>query len=417
MKVLITGGDGFCGWPTALHVANRGHDVLIVDDRSRRRIANDLIAQSLTPIASIERRVSTWNHVSENPISFRQLNVAEDYDALKETFNRFEPDAVVHLAAQRSAPYSMRNHESSYYTVFNNILSVQNILHLLSSEYPRTRLVHLGSIGVYGYTDRSTMIPEGAVDFSYSVSGMQETKVRASYPVHPGSLYHTSKAQIGLLLEYYARVFDLDIVDLYQGIVWGTQTPETLMHNDLINRFDYDEFYGTVVNRFMVQASLGLPLTVYGKGNQTRAFIHIADSVRCIEMALTAQRRESNTVQVYHQVAETRPVRSVAETIALHTGANIQTVANPRGENEDHRFLVDYGRFRALGLQLRTLHQNFLQEMQETVLLYRDRLNRDVMDPRIVWGRSRAGAPEYEHVIVNPVHTVPAFHAPDVKSI
>ncbi|NTF59388.1 NAD-dependent epimerase/dehydratase family protein [Agrobacterium rhizogenes] len=388
MKVVVTGGDGFCGWPTTLHLANRGHEVLIIDDGSRRRIANDLTAQSLTPIVSLKQRVETWNNEFRKNLQFQTLNIAEDYEGLRTALREFGPHAIVHLAAQRSAPYSMGDRTGGYYTLFNNILSIQNILHLISTEFRDVRLVHLGSIGVYGYSDHPNAIPEGLVEFRYDADEDRGARVRTRFPVSPGSLYHTSKAQIGVLLDYYHATFGLDLVDLYQGIVWGTQTPETLMHKNFVNRFDYDEYYGTVVNRFLVQGSVGLPLSVYGKGMQTRAFIHIADTVKCIEAALLAKRRNDAGVQVYHQTAETLSVRAVAEAVARFTGAEIDTIANPRGEVEDHRFSVVSDRFRNLGLRPRTLAEDLLQEMQETVFRYSRRLNADVIAPRVVWGRS-----------------------------
>lgn len=385
MKVVVTGGDGFCGWPTSLHLANRGHEVLIIDDGSRRRIADDLAAQSLTPIASLEHRVITWNTEFAGNLQFQSLNIAENFDGLRSALRQFEPDAIVHLAAQRSAPYSMGDQINGYYTIFNNILAIQNVLHLLASEFWGVRLVHLGSIGVYGYSDHPGVIPEGLVDFRYVAGNERPARVRARFPVNPGSLYHASKAQIGVLLDYYQSMFGLDVVDLYQGIVWGTQTAETQMHENFVNRFDYDEYYGTVVNRFMVQGSLGLPLSVYGKGKQTRAFIHISDTVKCIETALTATRRNSPGVQVYHQTAETLSVSAVAETVARFTGAKIGTIPNPRREVEDHRFAVASNRFRDLGLRPHTLADDLLQEMQQTVFRYRTRLNGDVISPSVIW--------------------------------
>lgn len=385
MKVVVTGGDGYCGWPTSLYLANRGHEVLIIDDGSRRRIADDLTAQSLTPIVSLKQRVETWNNEFGNNLHFETLNIAQDHEGLRTVLGKFGPDAIVHLAAQRSAPYSMSDRTGGYYTLSNNILSIQNILHLISSEFPKARLVHLGSIGVYGYNDHPSTIPEGAVEFWYDCNEDSSTPVRSRFPVSPGSLYHTSKAQIALLLDYYQAMFGLDVVDLYQGIVWGTQIPETQMHANFINRFDYDEYYGTVVNRFIVQGSVGLPLSIYGKGLQTRAFIHIADSVKCIEAALLATHRDNSGVQVYHQTAETLSVRAVAETVARLTGAEVGTIKNPRGEIEDHRFSVASDRFRNLDLHLRTLENGLLQEMQETVFQYTSHLNTNVISPRVVW--------------------------------
>ena len=281
MRIFVLGGDGFCGWPTALHLANRGHEVLIVDDLSRRRIDEELGNASLTPIRSIHERVSAWRELTGQRILFEKVDVAADYEAFRALLLAHKPAAVVHLAEQRSVPYSMRSAAHRRFTVDNNVSATHNVLAALAECKLDAHLVHLGSVGIYGYeTTLGYRIPEGYLEVKVSEPQAPEA-FEMLHPVNPPSVYHMTKALDQVLLAYYAKNDGIRITDLLQGIVWGTQTAETSRDERLINRFDYDAVYGTVLNRFVLQATLGHPISVYGSGGQTRAFIHIGDAVRC----------------------------------------------------------------------------------------------------------------------------------------
>jgi len=333
-----------------------------------------------------------WREVSNRTISFRDIDVSTQYDGLVEAFEVFQPDAVVHLAAQRSAPYSMSGARQSTYTLANNVLSISNVLQAIVRAGRDIRLVHLGSIGVYGYEKRGYPLKEGEVEFQLVTSTGAGHRIMAPQPRYPGSIYHVSKLQISALLDYYARYFAVKITDLYQGIVWGTQTPETRLDPRLVNRFDYDEQYGTVINRFLVQAILGDPLTIYGTGGQTRALIHIEDTTRCIELALQSTPEESSKVRILHQVAEQRSIRDIAAQVSRWTGAATINLPNPRTETEEHDFSIDAEGLLALGARPRTLEHDLASETIDTVGKHRARIVRDRMLPSVDW-RLRTAKP------------------------
>src|SRR3954452_21421804 len=276
MRVLVLGGDGFCGWPTALHLSARGHEVAIVDNLSRRNIDVELEVGSLTPIRPIGERLRAWTEVSGGEIRFHRFDVAENSLRLLSLFREFRPDAVVHFAEQRAAPYSMKSPWHKRYTVDNNVNATHNLLAaLVEAELGDTHVVHLGTMGVYGYGTAGTALPEGYLNVRMDAADGGEVEAEILYPANPGSVYHMTKTLDQLMFAFYAKNDELRITDLHQGIVWGTQTPETSLDERLINRFDYDGDYGTVLNRFLMQAAIGYPLTVHGTGGQSRAFIHI----------------------------------------------------------------------------------------------------------------------------------------------
>lgn len=285
MKIVVLGGDGFCGWPASLHLSDIGHDVTIVDNLSRRRIDEELGAESLTPIATIEERLAAWEEVSGKTINFRNIDVAQDYEGLLAFINEFQPDAIIHFAEQRAAPYSMKNPVTKRYTVDNNVNATHNLLVAVVESGLNIHIVHLGTMGVYGYGTAYMKIPEGYLDIKVD-TGEELIDQEILYPTNPGSVYHMTKVLDQNLFAYYAKNDELRITDLHQGIIWGTHTPQTERDERLINRFDYDGDYGTVLNRFLMQAAIGYPLTVHGTGGQTRAFIHIRDMVKCIQLAL-----------------------------------------------------------------------------------------------------------------------------------
>jgi len=328
MRVLILGGDGFCGWPTALHLSARGHAVEIVDNLSRRRIDGELRAGSLTPIVPLDERLAAWREVSGRAIRAHQITVGKDYDELLDLLQTFRPDAVVHFAEQRAAPYSMKSARHKRYTVDNNLNATHDILAAIVDSGLDIHLAHLGTMGVYGYGTVGMAIPEGYLTVKVETpAGWVEKEVL--YPPSPGSIYHMTKTQDALLFQFYARNDKLRITDLHQGIVWGTQTLETRLDPRLINRFDYDGDYGTVLNRFLMQAAVGYPLTVHGPGGQTRAFINIQDTVRCVELALTHPPARGERVKVMNQMTECWRVADLAQMVAGESRVEIACTRVP----------------------------------------------------------------------------------------
>ena len=350
MKVLVIGGDGFCGWPTALHLSDQGHDVIIVDNLSRRKIDVELGVDSLTPIAPIETRLAVWKEISGKTIGFEYLDVALEYQRFLDLLLSERPDAIVHFGEQRAAPYSMRTPSAKRYTVDNNVSGTHNVLCAIVESGQDIPLVHLGTMGVYGYGwSGSAPIPEGYLTVKVPTpDGDIDREIL--HPANPGSVYHMTKTLDQLLFAFYAKNDALRITDLHQGIVWGTQTPQTERDERLINRFDYDGDYGTVLNRFLMQAAIGHPLTVHGTGGQTRAFIHVRDTVRCIEIALSNPPKRGEQVSVFNQVTETYRVRELAELISKITGVEIANLPNPRKEAAENDLNVTRDRFVALGL-------------------------------------------------------------------
>lgn len=387
MKIIVFGGDGFCGWPTALRLSKDGHEVIIVDNLSHRRIDRELGVESLTPIAGIDERLAAWQRVSGRSIAFHNVDLAQDYEGLCSLLAEFRPDAVVHFAEQRAAPYSMRDATSKRYTIDNNINATHNLLVALVDLDLDAHLVHLGTMGVYGYDGDGLEIPEGYLDVTVANEAGQSFQRSILYPTQPGSVYHLSKSLDQLLLQFYARNDRLRITDLHQGIVWGTQTDETRLDEALVNRFDYDGDYGTVLNRFLAQAANGYPLTVHGSGGQTRAFINIQDTVRCVVLALENPPPQGERVRIINQLAETQSVRAVAELVASVTGARLANVDNPRKEAPSNSLRASNRMFRTLGLNPILLKDALLNESLEVVERYKHRFDPDVVPARALWTR------------------------------
>ena len=312
LRILILGGDGFCGWPTSLHLSACGHDVAIVDNLARRNADVELEAESLTPIQPMGTRLATWRELTGRDIPFHRFNVAENYRQLLDLLLEWQPDTVVHFAEQRAAPYSMKSSWHKRYTVNNNVNATHNLLAALVEAELDAHVVHLGTMGVYGYGTAGVKIPEGYLRVRIDTDEGTEVEQEILYPVNPGSVYHMTKTQDQLLFAFYNKNDGTRVTDLHQGIVWGTQTAETRLDERLINRFDYDGDYGTVLNRFLMQAAIGYPLTVHGTGGQTRAFIHIQDTVRCIQLAArepARARRSCPRVQPDDRVPPSRGAR------------------------------------------------------------------------------------------------------------
>ena len=394
MKIAVLGGDGFVGWPTVLHLSDQGHEVHIIDNLSRRWIDTELGVQSLTPMDSIQERCRIWYELTGRRLDFHLIDVAKDYDLLRDWLATHKPDAVIHFAEQRAAPYSMKSDRHKNYTVNNNTSATHNLLVALTETGIDAHLVHLGTMGVYGYSSVGAAIPEGYLDIEIEDLQGKKKGLEVLYPTKPGSVYHMTKSLDQIMFQFYAQNDGLRITDLHQGIVWGTHTEQTRRDEQLINRFDYDGDYGTVLNRFLIQAAIDYPLTVHGTGGQTRAFIHLQDCVRCIALALQNPPKAGDRVKIFNQMTETHRIIDLANMISKMTGAKIAFIPNPRKEAMENDLIVKNDQFLALGLDPITLEKGLLSEVVDVAKKYAHRIDRKRVPATSAWTKDIAARVE-----------------------
>lgn len=383
MKVLIIGGDGYCGWATALYLSNRGYEVGILDSLVRRHWDLQLGADTLTPIASIQKRIERWRDLTGKSIDLFVGDIT-NYEFLDKSLEQFQPEAIVHFGEQRSAPFSMIDREHAVLTQVNNVVGTLNLLYAMREKFPDCHLVKLGTMGEYGTPNID--IEEGYITIEHN--GRKDT---LPYPKQPGSMYHLSKVHDSHNIHFACKIWGLRATDLNQGVVYGVLTEETGMDELLINRLDYDGVFGTALNRFCIQAAIAHPLTVYGKGGQTRGFLDIRDTVRCVELAI-ASPAEPGEFRVFNQFTELFSVGDLANMVqkagtALGLKVEIDNIDNPRIEKEEHYFNAKNTNLLNLGLQPHFLSDSLLDSLLNFAIKYQNRVDKNYILPKVAWRR------------------------------
>jgi UDP-sulfoquinovose synthase len=385
MKICVLGGDGYCGWATALYLSGKGHTVAVVDNFIRRQWDFELGVQTLTPIQPLSDRLRVWGELSGKAIELFVGDV-NDYEFLSGIIESFQPDAVVHFAEQRSAPYSMIDRKHAVFTQVNNVVGTLNLLFALQELKPDCHLVKLGTMGEYGTPNID--IEEGYIRIEHN--GRSDL---LPYPKQPGSFYHLSKVHDSHNMMFACKIWGLRATDLNQGVVYGTVTDEVVLDEALINRFDYDDVFGTVLNRFCAQAAVGHPLTVYGKGGQTRGFLDIRDTVRCIEIACLNPANPGEC-RVFNQFTEQFSVLELAGMVQaaarkLGTRVEIEHLPAPRVESEAHYYNAKHSKLIDLGLQPHYLSDSLLDSLMNIAIRYQDRIDTSLFLPQVQWRNSR----------------------------
>jgi UDP-sulfoquinovose synthase len=380
-KVIIFGGDGYCGWPTALHLSDAGMEVCIADNFSRRLWDFELGIGSLTPIRTLQERTAAWRECSEREISVEVGSLLE-YEFVARVLETYQPDAVVHFAEQRAAPFSMIDRSHAVFTQYNNVIGTLNLLFGLKEYAPDCHLVKLGTMGEYGTPNID--IEEGFIEIEH-----KGRKDLLPYPKQPGSFYHLSKVHDSHNIMFTCKAWGLRATDLNQGVVYGTVTEQTEQDERLVNRFDYDDIFGTALNRFCLQAALDYPLSVYGRGGQTRGFLDIRDTVRCVELAINNP-PEAGQYRVFNQFTEQFSVLQLAQMVQesgkkFGLDVNIEHVPNPRVELEEHYYNAKHIKLIDLGLQPHYLSESLLDSLLNIAIKYRDRVDPSIIAPRVNW--------------------------------
>lgn len=385
--IFVLGGDGFCGWPTSLKLSKVGYDVHIIDNLSRRKIDIELDTNSLTKLESINRRLDVWNNVTGNNILFHNLDLSNEYDRFLNLINKYDPEIIIHLAEQRAAPYSMKSSKTARYTVNNNLNNTHNVLCAIVESKKDIHVIHLGTMGVYGYgTIPDTIIPEGYIDVKMKNSKGEEMETQILHPSYPGSIYHMTKTQDALFFQFFAKNYKLRITDLHQGIIWGFETDETKLHPELVNRFDYDSDYGTCLNRFIVQSLNNIPLTIYGTGEQTRAFINIQNSIECIKLAVENPPNKGDKVKIFNQMTETLTLNQLVDVIKkVKQHTRINYLDNPRNELVKNDLSVSNRKFLNLGLKAILLSENEIKIIFDQLEKHKDNLQTKSILPVSFW--------------------------------
>jgi UDP-sulfoquinovose synthase len=385
LKITVLGGDGYCGWATALYLSARGHSISIVDNFARRQWDHELGVQTLTPIRPLTERLRAWREVTANEIELFPGDVT-DYEFLSSVIREVQPDSVIHFAEQRAAPYSMIDRKHAVFTQVNNVVGTLNLLFALREYGPNCHLVKLGTMGEYGTPNID--IEEGYISIEHN--GRKDV---VPYPKQPGSFYHLSKVHDSHNIMFACRIWKLRATDLNQGIVYGTMTDEVALDPALINRLDYDEIFGTVLNRFCVQAAAGHPLTVYGKGGQTRGYLDIRDTVRCIELACLNPAAEGE-FRVFNQFTEQFSVLQIAHIVqsaAGHLGLSVEVdhLPDPRVEAEEHYYHAKHSKLIDLGLTPHILSESVIDSLLGIAVKYRDRIDSSLFLPQVNWRNAR----------------------------
>ena len=385
MRICVLGGDGYCGWATALYLSRKGHTVSIVDNFLRRQWDHEIGAQTLTPIEPLPERLRVWQELTGKTIEFQYGDVT-DYEFLASVLESARPDAVIHFAEQRAAPYSMIDRKHAVFTQVNNVVGTLNLLFAIHELRPDCHIIKLGTMGEYGTPNID--IEEGYIKIEHN--GRSDV---LPFPKQPGSFYHLSKVHDSHNMMFACKIWGLRATDLNQGVVYGTMTDEVAMDEALINRFDYDEIFGTVLNRFCVQAAAGHPLTVYGKGGQTRGFLDIRDTVRCVELACLNPAKPGEC-RVYNQFTEQFSVLELAhmvQTAAKEMGlpVEIDHLPDPRVESEEHYYNAKHSKLQDLGLRPHLLSDSLLDSLMNIAMKYQDRIDRSLFLPQVEWTNSR----------------------------
>ena len=382
MRILILGGDGYLGWPTAMHFSAKGHEVHAIDNYLRRRAHQEAGTDSLTPIlGSLPARADAWKEISGKEIGVTEGDLT-DWATTERLFRDFQPEAIVHYGEMPSAPWSMISREHAVFTQFNNVINTLNVLYAIRDITPDAHLVKLGTMGEYGTPEID--IEEGYIEIEHN--GRKDT---LPFPKLPHSMYHLSKVHDSHNLHFASRMWGMRTTDLNLGVVYGIHTDQTQLDERLMNRFDYDESFGTALNRFCLQAIIGHPLTVYGKGGQTRGYLNILDTIQCIELSV-ANPADAGEMRIYNQFTEQFSLMELAELVQKAGSdygleVSIDHIANPRTEKEEHYYNAKHTKLLDLGLKPHYLSETLVESMFGVIEKYRDRVHRDAILPRISW--------------------------------